>query len=77
MNETYGGLFGDVSSGYEECKADSVALYLSVYPDIMTTLLPSLSEEKKEEVLKNVWLEMVLTGIKGLRCYDANKKKWL
>lgn len=54
-----------------------MALFLSVFPDVMTTLLPSLSPEKKAEVLRNVWLEMVLTGIKGLRCYDAHKQKWL
>jgi dipeptidyl-peptidase-3 len=28
-SQTWNGVFGDISSGYEECKADSVALYLS------------------------------------------------
>jgi dipeptidyl-peptidase-3 len=45
VNETYSGLFGEVSSGYEECKADSVALFLSVFPDVMEVLLPELTVE--------------------------------
>ena len=27
--QTWNGVFGDISSGYEECKADAVAIYLS------------------------------------------------
>lgn len=30
-NESYHSVFGEISSTYEECKADSVALYLSVF----------------------------------------------
>lgn len=41
-------MFGDISSGYEECRADSVALYLSCYPDVLDVLLPDYSEEDKE-----------------------------
>ena len=44
--ETYSGVFGEVSSGYEECKADSVALFLSTFPDVMAILLPHESAEQ-------------------------------
>jgi len=37
-------MFGDMSSGYEECKADSVALFLSCYPEVMDVLLPSCNQ---------------------------------
>jgi dipeptidyl-peptidase-3 len=74
MNESYSGLFGEISSGYEECKADTVALFLSVYDEVMETLLPGKTYDQKNQVLETVWLEMVLTGLKGLRCYDANNQ---
>jgi dipeptidyl-peptidase-3 len=39
-NETWGSVFGKIASFYEECKADSVALYLSIFEDVQETLLP-------------------------------------
>lgn len=74
MNESYSGLFGEISSGYEECKADTVALFLSVYDEVMETLLPGKTYDQKNQVFETVWLEMVLTGLKGLRCYDINNQ---
>jgi dipeptidyl-peptidase-3 len=47
MNESYSGLFGEISSGYEECKADTVALFLSVYDEVMETLLPGKTYDQK------------------------------
>jgi hypothetical protein len=29
--DTWHSVFGDIASGYEECRADGVALYLSTY----------------------------------------------
>jgi dipeptidyl-peptidase-3 len=37
-NETWNGVFGEISSGYEECKADSVAIYLSINTYIILEL---------------------------------------
>ena len=34
-NDTWHSIFGEVSSGYEECKADSVAIYLACFDDIL------------------------------------------
>jgi dipeptidyl-peptidase III len=40
-NQTWSSVFGKIASFYEECKADSVALYLSVFEDVQETLLPN------------------------------------
>lgn len=33
-NETWHSVFGEIASGYEECKADSVAIYLALFEDV-------------------------------------------
>ena len=38
--ETWHSVFGDIASGYEECRADAVALYLSTISEVRQLLLP-------------------------------------
>lgn len=45
-NETYNGKFGDISSAYEECRADSVAIYLSCFPEVLNVLMPEFNAEE-------------------------------
>ena len=45
-NETYNGKFGDLSSAYEECRADAVAIYLSCFPEVVNVLMPEFSAEE-------------------------------
>lgn len=47
--------FGELSGAYEECKADSVGLYLSTYDDVVDILLPNYSIEEKHEAVKAAW----------------------
>lgn len=44
-NESWHSVFGEIASTYEECKADCVALYLSVFEDVQATLLPKYTPE--------------------------------
>jgi dipeptidyl-peptidase III len=43
-NETWHSVFGEIASTYEECKADSVALYLSLFENVQEVLLPKFSK---------------------------------
>lgn len=45
--ETWHSVFGDIASGYEECRADAVALYLSTYPEVRALLLPKYTEAEQ------------------------------
>ncbi len=44
-NDNFHSKFGEMSSGYEECKADSVAIYLACFPEILELLLPHMNLE--------------------------------
>ncbi len=64
-------MFGDISSGYEECKADSVAIYLSIYinlgcfDDILKVLLPSCDLTERNDIFYVVWYDVIMSGVKG------------
>lgn len=55
-----------MSSGYEECKADSVALYLSTEEDIVKILLPKFSEDDRKKAVIAGWVDVIYGALKGL-----------
>jgi len=73
--ETWGSKFGKISSAYEECRADSVALYLSCFPEILSILLPG-REQEFDDIVYTAWLNMASAGLKGLLFYSADTKQW-
>jgi len=73
--ETWGSKFGKISSAYEECRADSVALYLSCFPEILSILLPG-REQDFDDIVYTAWLNMASAGLKGLLFYSADTKQW-
>jgi len=73
--ENYNGKFGKVSAAYEECRADSVALYLACYPEILSILLPG-REKDFDDILYTLWLLVPAAGLKGLSYYSAETKQW-
>ena len=76
-NETWHSVFGDIASTYEECKADSVALYLSLFEDVQATLLPQHTPEERWEIVYIAWFDIILSAVKGLQFFDVEHKKWL
>lgn len=76
-NETWHSKFGDISSAYEECKADSVALYLSCFPEFLEILMPStMSEEERDDVQYILWYFVALDSLQGLEYFNPELKKW-
>lgn len=73
--ETWRSKFGGIASGWEECRAESVALYLAVNQTVLETLVPGKADAY-EDIIKAVWIHMVYGGIKGLTTYSTDKAAW-
>lgn len=76
-NETWHSVFGEIASTYEECKADSVALYLALFEDVQEVLLPKYSKEERWEIVYISWFDMLISAIKGLEYFDVKHNKWM
>lgn len=68
-NETWTQRFGKLHSGYEECRADSVALFLSNYEEPFEIFYPEMKDQW-DDIHYTIWLEMMYQAIKALRMYN-------
>lgn len=63
--ETWGQKFGKLHSGYEECRADSVAMHLMHFDRPFEIFFP---EQKSEwdDIYYIAWMDMLHGAVKGL-----------
>jgi len=74
-NETWYTKFGTVCSAYEECRADSIAMFLSTFNESLEILLPG-REKEWDDIIYVAWYDMLLAGLRGLSLYIAETKLW-
>jgi dipeptidyl-peptidase-3 len=74
-NETWGSKFGNISSGWEECRADCVGLFLATYNESLEILFPG-REKEWEDIVYCEWLDIVVSAIKGLEYYSVETGQW-
>jgi dipeptidyl-peptidase-3 len=72
--ETWGGKFGELAGAWEECRAESVALYLALEPSVQKIFGHEGTEA--DEVLYAEWLNMARAGADALRYYDTRTGSW-
>lgn len=72
--ENYQTKFTSLGSAYEECRAETVALYLCLNDDILDIF--NIPAEDKEHVKYMLWLDMFFAGIKGLEMYQTKQGQW-
>jgi len=72
--ESYQTKFTDLASGYEECRAEAVAMYLCLHDEILDIF--NVSVEDREDIQYLLWLDMFLAGLKGLEMYQLDKGNW-
>ena len=72
--ETYKNKFPKISSAYEECRAESVALYLCNNDDVLNIF--SVSDEEKEDIVYTLWLSMMHSALSSIYNYSPKSSKW-
>jgi len=73
--ETWGSTFGKLSNPYEECRADSVALYYSCFEESFKVLLPEFLDIWRDLNI-GCFAEFLLQGINALEYYNIETKKF-
>ncbi|GMT28781.1 hypothetical protein PFISCL1PPCAC_20078 [Pristionchus fissidentatus] len=72
--ETWGGVFGQLASAYEECRAEAVGYVLCCDPDILKIFG---HEGEFGQLIKYVnWLSEIRAGLLALEFYNAEQQKW-
>jgi len=72
--ENYQTKFTDLGSAYEECRAETVAMYLCLRDDILDIF--NIAPADKDAIKYQLWMDMFLSGIKGLEMYQLDQGKW-
>jgi dipeptidyl-peptidase III len=74
-NETWHGKFKKLHSAYEECRADTVAMYLSHFKEPYEILFKG-RESEWDDIQYVMWHEVIRRGLFGLIYYDDKNDKW-
>jgi len=73
--DSYDSIFTTLGSAYEECRAEAVGIYLSLFPEVLKIFG---HEGEQAETIKYVnWLSMVFAGVKSLEMYQPDAKAWM
>ncbi|KAJ3186335.1 hypothetical protein HDU85_007775 [Gaertneriomyces sp. JEL0708] len=73
--ETWGSVFKAASNSFEECRAESVAMYLCVDREILS-LFGHAGETVAADIIYVCYLQMARAGLLALEFYDPKAEKW-
>jgi len=74
-NETWSQKFGKLHSGYEECRADTVALYLMHFDQPFKIFFEG-REQEWDDIHYCGWMDILFQAVKGLQYYNPEGKIW-
>ncbi|CAI2387725.1 unnamed protein product [Moneuplotes crassus] len=74
-NETWSSKFGKLHSGYEECRADTVALYLGHFEEPYQIFFAD-REDEWLDIEYVMWLDIIRGALVGLQFYDEASQQW-
>ena len=70
--DTWSSKFTDLSGAYEECRAETIAVYLSYFKEPFEVF----EIQEFEKARNMIWLYMAYVGVKGLILYNSDTKRW-
>ena len=74
-NETYPSKFKKMHSAYEECRADTTAMYLSHFKEPYEIMFAG-KEDEWDDIHYTMWHEVIRRGLFGLSFYDEESQTW-
>ncbi|KAL2609542.1 hypothetical protein R1flu_028115 [Riccia fluitans] len=72
--ETWNSVFGDISSAFEECRAECVGLFFSAHPEAMEAV--GYTGQEAEDLMYINWLMMVRAGFLATETYSEDTGFW-
>uniref|UniRef100_A0A060T491 Dipeptidyl peptidase 3 n=1 Tax=Blastobotrys adeninivorans TaxID=409370 RepID=A0A060T491_BLAAD len=72
--QTWGSVFGAIAGSYEECRAETVAMYLACDRSLLKIF--GHEGQEAEDVLYVAYLLMARAGLLALEFYDPRSAKW-
>lgn len=76
MGESYTSKFGTIGQSFEECRAESVALYLSLNREVVK-LFGYTDAQEIEDIVYVGWLLIIWIGVaESLQNYNLANRKW-
>jgi len=72
--KTYDSVFAELGSTLEECRAESVGIYLSLFTEVLKIL--GYEGKPAEDIQYINWLHMARAGLLGLEFYTPATKSW-
>lgn len=77
LDQTYTQVFGDIAGSVDECRAECVGSYLLSNRDLLDMCgFTELTDLKVSDLEYTLYMEIGIDGLRGLRDYSPDGKKW-
>ena len=75
FGETWGSKFGALAGAYEECRAESIAMYLITNRKLLE-IFGFQTKKDQDNIIYAGFLQMARAGLMALQYWDPESKKW-
>lgn len=73
--ETWGSKFGSIAGSYEECRAESVAMFLGTNRKLLE-IFGYKTKEEQDDIIYIMYVSMCRAGLLAMEFYDPKHAKW-